>query len=376
MAESVVSLPLSASPPPRRASSHQQRPSLAVPRHFYVGPENLLVVQAVEAILSRKQSRAVDYSPIVITARSGYGKTHLCQGIIYAWTDLFPKKRAESTTGADFARQLANAIDAQAEEDFQRQYRDADLLVFENLQQLIGREAAQIELIHTLDRLRDRGRPVLITTTRPVDRLPTLPAALATRLTAGLEITIGPHRQETREAILAELFELRKMRVPDHLLRQLATRLQVNPAKLVGAVAQIFALSHFQNRPVDERILADFFQQREEKEPSIHEIAKAVARHFKVRLSELRSSTRRRGVVTAREVAMHLARQVTGKTLKDIGQYFGGRHHTTVMHACQQVEISLQTDPTVREAIDELTVRWTTPIEDPPVKQKRRTKKK
>ena len=289
MAESVVSLPLSASPPRRRASSHKERPTLGVPRHFYVGPENHVLVTAVEALLSHDQDRAVEYSPIVVSARSGQGKTHLCQGLLHVWTDQFPRLRVAATTGADFARQLAGAIDAAAEEEFQQKYRDCDLLIFENLQQLVGREAAQIELLHTLDRLRERGRPVLITTTRPIGRLPTLPAALATRLTAGLEITIGTLRQETREAILTELFELRKMQVSDHLIRLLASRLQVAPAKLVGAVAQIFALSHFANRPVDEQVLADYFQQRTDQEPSIHDIAKAVARHFKVRLAGRRS---------------------------------------------------------------------------------------
>jgi chromosomal replication initiator protein len=312
------------------------------------------------------------------------------------------RQRVVCTTAVDFARELAEAIESQGVDEFREKYRGAHLLIVEDLGMLPTRKSgklnAQEELLHTLDALVAENCWVVVTASAPPAALPGILPALQSRLTAGLVIPLAPPGVEARLAILRQLATARGLPLPEPVARVLAEGIVGTAPELAGSLVELAMsaidsereteevgdlpeyrgdLPHnvlktvepagnlpyntcpqphdLQTVQLDVEAARNFVAERSRtRQPTLHDIALATARHFSLRLSDLRSPVRRRVLVVARGVAIYLARRLTQESLQEIGRYFGGRDHTTVLHSCQKTTELLATDRAVREAIEQL----------------------
>jgi len=343
-------------------------------RRFVSGPENLLALTAIERLLeqglrrTRGAGRAaasktdnaeatpdMSYSPLALYGPSGVGKSHLARGLAAEWLRRRKQSRAVCLTAAEFAGGYAEAVEQRSVEAWREELRCADLLVLEDLGQIAAKPVVQSELLHTLDALADRRATVVVTSRLAPKDTAALAPALRSRLTGGLCVPLAPPGAAARQAILSALAATKRLPLDESLARTLAQALEVTAPELAGALAQLELLAHSERSPLDAQLVEQYLATRERpKPPSLPGIASQTARYFTLRVAELKSSSRRRAVVAARDVAMYLARQMTGKSLKQIGEYFGGRDHTTVLHGCRKTENLIQSDPTTRLAVVEL----------------------
>lgn len=322
---------------------------------FVVGPENRLVPVAVQSVLD---PAAACYRPLVFYGPCGCGKSHLALGIAAAWKSQFPREPIVATTAVDFARELAEAIETKTVDEFGGRYRRASMLVLEDLERLADKEAAQQEFLHILDSLMHVEARIVLTARQAPGLLPDLLPALQSRLVAGLAVPLAVPGPETRLVLLRCLAAERSLELSEAVLEVLAEELTGPVPELSAALMQLELDLQAQSAPVNvgsvRRLLAN---RRGSRQPSLRDIALQTARHFSLRLADIRSSARRRAVVTARDVAMYLARTMTTSSLDDIGRYFGGRDHTTVAHGCRKTEELLQAEPAIRRAVEELQSR-------------------
>ncbi len=351
MANGVVTIPLAGQPlSDNDLPQDDDRQPVAL--EFFAGPENRLVGPAVLGILAR---RPTPFNPLVLYGPSGTGKSHLARGIAATWKANSPQSRVVYTTAVDFARQMKDAFDAQSVEDFRVRYRGADLAVFEDLGELADRTGAQEELICTLDAIIHQGGQVLATVAAAPQEIGGFAPALQSRLAAGLCLPLSLPGADTRRAILERWSTLREFDLADPILKLLAEGLAGTVPELVGAMFQLEVPARQAGCAVDARRVREFLARRDEAlRPKLRDIAALTARHFSLRLSDLRGASRRRPVVAARDVAIFVCRQLTSESLSRIGEYFGGRDHTTVLHACRKTEEQLEADPAIRQAIDQL----------------------
>ena len=352
MANGIVDIPL----PGRPLGPADQDGGAVSPCHFVAGPENRLVDVAVRSMLDEP---VIGYNPLVLYGPSGTGKSHVAGGLAELWKARNRRQRVVSTMAVDFARELADAIESQAVEEFRTKYRTANLLVFEDLGQLAtrrsGKLSAQEELIHTLDALLAEERWAIVTASASPAELPGLLPALQSRLAAGLTIPLAPPGPEARLTVLRQLAGLREIELPESVARVLAEGLGGTVPELAGALMQLAMPADFGADPIDLHTAKQYLVERNHRaQPTLREIALATSRHFSLKLSDLRSPTRRRALVTARGVAIYLARRFSGKSFQEIGQYLGGRDHTTVMHGFQRTEQMIATDAAIHEAIEHL----------------------
>jgi chromosomal replication initiator protein len=236
--------------------------------------------------------------------------------------------------------------------------------VLEDVGQLVTRGAAQAELVQTLDALADCGAVVVVTSRVAPSELAGLTPRLRSRLAAGLALGLAPPGAEARAAIVEQLAGLRDLTVSKTAARLLADALAVGVPELTGALAQLEQRAALismpgrasnSNRCIDDSLVRHYLAERETPcKASLQGITARTARYFSLRVADLQSPSRRRAVVVPRNVAMYLARQLTGKSLKQIGDYFGGRDHTTVLHGCRKTEDLIQSDPSTRHAVVEL----------------------
>ncbi len=366
MADGVAEIPLSG----RRLDGGRKDGCATPACHFMAGPENRLVEIAVGAVLEERPEqetevvdtlsvRSATYSPLVLFGPSGVGKSHIAHGLAAAWKARGRRQRVAVTTAIDFARELADAIESQAVDEFRTKYRTVHLLVFEDLGMLATRKSgklnAQEELVRTLDALSAEERWVVATASAAPAELPDLLPSLRSRLMAGLAIPLAPPGPEARAAIVRQLAALKSVRLPDRVAEILAEGIGGTAPDLAGALSQLAGRSESDKAEIDLSAVRRFLAQRtRRRNPSVHEIALATARHFSLRLSDLKSPVRRRALVNARGVAVYLARHCAGASLQEIGRYFGGRDHTTVLHSCRKTEQLAESDATIHTAIEQL----------------------
>jgi chromosomal replication initiator protein len=291
-------------------------------------------------------------NPLLIYGPHGSGKTHLAHGLAHWWRERFPQASVEYCTGADFSRDYSAALAAGRLEEWRDQMREADLLVIENLGELAGKPAAQQELLLALDALADREARVVMTARSLPNQWRGLDAALRSRLSGALAVPLSLPSQATRRAILETLAEGRGLPLSRQALDKLAAAVAGGVPALVAAIAELEVAARATGEQLDSRqVRALVEHQDSESAPTVREIARMVARHFGLKLSDLKSPERRRALVAARSVAMYLARQLTSASLSEIGEYFGGRDHTTVLHGCRKTEKLLTRDVAVRQAV-------------------------
>jgi chromosomal replication initiator protein len=324
--------------------------------NFIAGPENRLVEVVIHAVLEEPPD---GYNPIFLYGPSGTGKSHLAQGLAAAWKARHRRAHMQCTTVVDFARELAEAIESQGVEEFRAKYRQAALAVFEDLGELGQKRSeklsAQEELIFTLDALVRRDSWVVVTCSKSPAELHDILPALQSRLMAGLTVPIAPPETATRLTILERVARERQLHLPKSAAQTLAEGLYGTVPELLGALTQLEVPARRDGKSLDLRTIRHFLDaKKREGVPEIPQIAATVAKHFGLKLSELRSPSRRRAVVNARAVAIHLARKITHASLEQIGRYFGGRDHTTMMHSCRKMDELLRDDPAFRQEIEHL----------------------
>jgi chromosomal replication initiator protein len=354
---------------------------------FVAGPENCLVATAVLAVLSSGQASAEDQEqlnnpalgvrplvlvgPLVFVGSSGVGKTHLTHGIAAEFRRNTSPEQVVLLPATDFARQYSEAIELQATSELTSLWRSARLLVIEDLQELAVQTSAQQaaewlqnaqwELCRTLDALEAAGGQAIVTANARLETLALVPQ-LASRLAAGLIVEIASPGKAARELLATEMAARQGLSLSPVLLNRLAAGVTGPARNLYAALAQIALAQKLDDRSesrggfdrecIDrecvDRVLAEFAQQRE---PSLERIVGVAARHFGLRPAVVRGPSRQRHVALARGVAMYLAREFTSLSFERIGDYFGGRDHTTVLHACRKLTARLD-DPKTRAALD------------------------
>lgn len=322
---------------------------------FVVGEENRLVPAAVERLLER---RAV--GPMVFCGPTGVGKSSLIRDLANVWNGARPDDVVISVTGAEFAERYAAAVDADRIERFRREFHDCDLLIVDGLQQLSSKAPAQWELLHALDALDGREAAVVVTLDVAPNRAEWIVAPLAARLVGGAVVALAPPSTTTRREILRRLVERTETKVADDVLDLLAADRSRNMAEVSGLLLSLRQTAEMTGRSLDAATAREGLQRRDDKTaPTLKRVAEEAARRFSLTIADLKSQSRRRTVVAARDAAMFTARRLTGLTLTEIGAYFGKRDHTTVMHSCRKLETAVENDVETRAILEELRLAVT-----------------
>lgn len=306
---------------------------------FVVGQGNRIACNAARAIAEGGPMR---FNPLFVYGPTGQGKTHLLHAIGHGYTARKPHARALAMSAERFMVDFVNAMRAKDTIAFKDRLRSVDLLLIDDFQFIAGKETTQEEFLYTIDELMRGGRRLIITADRSPHELDGVEGRLLSRLTQGLVVDIQPADFALRRAIIdAKIAMMANVTVPPVVLDMLASRIASNIRELEGGLNRLVAYASLQGREIDEAfaedVLADMFR-ASRRRVTIDEIQRRVSEHFKIRQAEMVSARRARAVARPRQIAMYLAKQLTPRSLPEIGRRFGGRDHTTVIHAVKQIE--------------------------------------
>jgi chromosomal replication initiator protein len=290
----------------------------------------------------------------VIYGPHGAGKSHLAQGVAASWQRQFPETKIVCMAASEFAQSYAAAVDNDRLEPWRSEIRSCALLILEDLGQLAGKRGAQQELLHTLDVLTEQETPVIVTSRALPTHASALVASLRSRLSAGLTVQLTLPGPLARRAILERAAAARQLTLARGVVRELSERIHAGAPALISAVLELDLRSQVSGSPLDDERARRWLGQREREVPTLRDIARQTAKYFGLTIAQLKSPERHQPLVAGRAVAMYLARQLTPKSLQQIGAYFGGRDHTTVMHSCRRIERLVRRDHGTRLAIVEL----------------------
>ena len=307
--------------------------------HFVTGPTNAVAANAAMALALPGTPR---FTPLYIHAQTGLGKTHLLHAIGHAHQRANPLARVLYMSAERFMFDFVTAMRARDTFAFKARVRRADLLLIDDVQFIAGKESTQEEFLHTVDELMNAGKRLVISADRGPHALEGVEGRILSRLTQGLVTDIKPADFALRRAILgAKAAALGGAPLCGDVLDLLAARIATNIRELEGALNRLLAYAALGSHPITpdyaEDVLADMFRAGKRR-ITIDEIQKRVSDHFKIRNAEMVSARRAREVARPRQIAMYLAKQLTPRSLPEIGRRFGGRDHTTVIHACRQIE--------------------------------------
>lgn len=305
---------------------------------FVTGSSNRF---AHAAAVAAAEAPAKAYNPLFIYGDSGLGKTHLLHAIGHYTQYLFAGSQIRYVNSEEFTNDFINSIRDDKASAFQRRYRDVDVLLVDDIQFLANKERTQEEFFHTFNALHNNGKQLVISSDRPPKQLSTLEDRLRNRFEWGLITDIQPPELETRIAILRKKAAAEHLDVPAEVLEYIASKISRNIRELEGALIRVTAFASINRQPVDLTativVLKDLVSDTAEPEITAADIMGATASYFQISLEDLCGSSRSRALVTARQIAMYLCRELTDMSLPRIGQTFGGRDHTTVMHAERKI---------------------------------------
>ena len=307
--------------------------------NFVIGESNRM---AHAAALAVAEAPGKAYKPLFVYGNSGLGKTHLLHAIGNYSTSLYPRIRVRYVNSEEFTNDYINALRDQTMAEFQNQYRAIDVLLIDDIQFLAGKEGTQEAFFHLFNMLHNNDKQVVITSDLPPKELAGFEDRLISRFSGGLSADIQSPTLETRIAILRKKVERENRRVPDEVLEYIATRVPRNIRELEGALTQVVAWSSLSKQPIDmtmvQTVLKGLVAIANDDVTTPTEVMNAVAAYFQISIDDLTGSSRKAAIAQARQVAMYLCRQMTPLSLPAIGQQFGNRDHTTVLHACRKIE--------------------------------------
>jgi chromosomal replication initiator protein len=325
---------------------------------FVIGSSNRFAHAASVAVA---ESPAKAYNPLFIYGSSGLGKTHLLHAIGHYATTLGNARSVRYVSTEEFTNDFINSLRDDKTSAFQRRYRDVDILLIDDIQFLENRERTQEEFFHTFNTLHNANKQIVITSDRSPKQLATLEDRLRTRFEWGLLADIQPPDLETRIAILQKKAAQERLFAPPDVLEFIASRISNSIRELEGALIRVTAFASLTRSPVElsiaEEVLRDFIPDGSGPEITADQIMVSTADYFGVSLEDLRGHSRSRVLVNARQVAMYLCRELTDLSLPRIGQAFGGRDHTTVMHADRKIRQQMAERRSLYNQIAELTNR-------------------
>jgi chromosomal replication initiator protein len=325
---------------------------------FVIGSSNRFAHAAAVAVA---EAPGKAYNPLLIYGDSGLGKTHLLHAIGHYVRSLFSQARVRYVSSEEFTNEFINAIRDDRAATFQRRYRDVDVLLIDDIQFLEGKIQTQEEFFHTFNTLHNANKQIVITSDRAPKRLEALEDRLRNRFEWGLITDVQPPDLETRIAILRKKAAIERMTAPPEVLEFIASKIQTNIRELEGALIRVTAFASLNRQPVDltlaEIVLKDLIPEGGEPEISAGLIIAQTAAYFGMSIDDLCSGSRSRALVTARQIAMYLCRELTELSLPKIGQQFGGRDHTTVMHADKKIRTQMAERRSIYNQVTELTNR-------------------
>lgn len=322
--------------------------------NFVIGQSNAL---AHAAALRVAESDSMPFNPLFIYGGVGLGKTHLMHAISWAYREKHPEKTVMYLSAEKFMFQFVKALRSQEIVAFKELFRSVDVLMIDDVQFISGKESTQEEFFHTFNALIDLNKQIIITADRAPTDLQGIDERLRSRLSWGLVADIQPSSYELRLGILRAKREMLGCDIPESVLEFLALKVTSNIRELEGALNRIAAHADVTREPVTlettQNVLQDLLRSHDRK-ITIDEIQRRVSEHYNLKLSDMHSPRRSRNVARPRQVAMYMAKQLTSRSLPEIGRKFGGRDHTTVMHAVRKIEELIDKDPAIAQDCDVL----------------------
>ena len=325
---------------------------------FVIGASNRFAHAAAVAVA---EAPAKAYNPLFIYGESGLGKTHLLHAIGAYAKELYGSTRVRYVSSEEFTNDFINSIRDDKASVFQKRYRDLDILLVDDIQFLENKERTQEEFFHTFNTLYNANKQIVISSDRPPKQLTTLEDRLRSRFEWGLITDIQPPELETRIAILRKKAAQDKLNAPDDVLEYIASKISTNIRELEGALIRVTAFASLNRQLVDlslaEIVLKDLIQDEGGPEITGPTIMAQTASYFSLSVEDLCGTSRSRVLVNARQIAMYLCRELTELSLPKIGQAFGGRDHTTVMHADRKIRQLMAERRSIYNQVTELTNR-------------------
>ncbi len=327
---------------------------------FVEGKSNQLALAASRQVAENPGS---SYNPLFIYGGVGLGKTHLMHAVGNALRQQKPNAKIIYLHSERFVADMVKALQLNAINDFKRFYRSVDALLIDDIQFFAGKERSQEEFFHTFNALLEGGQQMILTCDRYPKEIDGLEERLKSRFGWGLTVAVEPPELETRVAILIKKALQAKVELPTDSAFFIAQRLRSNVRELEGALKRVIASAHFTGRPIDIDLIRESLRDLlalQDKLVTIDNIQRVVSEYYKVKLSELLSKRRSRSIARPRQVAMALAKELTSHSLPEIGEAFGGRDHTTVLHACRKVKELQESSREISDDIKQLMRTLTT----------------
>ncbi len=325
---------------------------------FVIGSSNRFAHAAAVAVAEQP---AHAYNPLFIYGGSGLGKTHLLHAIGHYARTLYKGTRVRYISSEEFTNEFINSIRDDKAASFQRRYREVDVLLVDDIQFLSGKVQTQEEFFHTFNTLHNANKQIVVTSDLPPKQLPDFEERMRSRFEWGLITDVQPPDLETRIAILRKKTIQERLVAPPDVLEYIASKISTNIRELEGALIRVTAFASLNRQPVDlavtEIVLKDLLPSETGPEITASQIMTATAQYFGVTVEDLCGSSRSRVLVTARQIAMYLCRELTDLSLPKIGQAFGGRDHTTVMHADRKIRQLMAERRSLYNQVTDLTSR-------------------
>jgi chromosomal replication initiator protein len=298
------------------------------------------------------------YNPLFFYGGVGLGKTHLMHAIGHQMLAKRPHAKIKYVSSENFTNDFINSIQKNKMEDFRNEYRTVDLLLVDDIQFLVNKEGTQEEFFNTFEELYRNNKQIVLTSDRLPNEIPTLPQRLVSRFAWGLSVDITPPDLETRTAILRKKAEAENLEIPDDTLSYIAGQIDSNIRELEGALVRVQAFATIQSADITTSLAAEALKALQSSEPlrqvSILQIQEEVASYYHIQLKDLKGKKRVKSIVVPRQIAMFLAREMTDNSLPKIGAEFGGKDHTTVIHAHEKIQQLLKHDSTIQNEISEI----------------------
>ena len=323
--------------------------------NFVIGENNSFAANAALAIA---KNPGTSYNPFLIYGGVGLGKTHLMQSIGNRVWQTDAKAKVICITAEEFTNEFIQSIQERTTQAFKNKYRFVDVLLIDDIHFLQNKLGSQEELFHTFNALYDGNKQMVFTCDRPVSELKNLSDRLRSRFERGLNVDLQPPNFETRAAILKKKVEAGRVRVPDEVIEIIAKNISTNVRDLEAALTKLVAYAELVRKDITLEIaqhqLKDVFSQSKHGNVTIDNILRVVADKYQLSYSDLKGKKRTKNIVFPRQVAMYIARDITEYSTTELGFEFGGRDHTTVMHASQKIEERLKLDPNLESTIQAL----------------------